>query len=202
MRRRYLMIALALVAIGGAGVKAGDHLSTRVESALARANENAAQLRMALDDAPKEQQEGVRFLVAYMPERDLRSLSRDFLLNNVRCAYQAWKEAPWKDRVPKQVFLNDVLPYASINERRDDWRADFYQRFKPLVADAESPARAAVILNQKIFGMLKVRFSRERPRPDQSPYQTIEANAVPGRIETTCRTICWPCWSIPKQHVR
>ena len=202
MRRRYLMIALALVAVCGAGVEAEDDLSSRVESALARANDNATQLRMALDDAPEEQREGVRFLVAYMPERDLRSLSRDFLLNNVRCAYQAWKEAPWKDRVPKQVFLNDVLPYASINERRDDWRADFYQRFKPLVADAESPARAAVILNQKIFGRLKVRFSRERPRPYQSPYQTIEANAVPGRIETTCTTICWPCWSIPKQHVR
>jgi len=175
MKHRHLPIALVLVALSGVQVSGADDLSKPVESALARAGENADQLREALDNAPDDQKEGVRFLVAYMPQRDLQSLSADFLLNNVRLAYRAWNEAPWKDRLPKAIFLNEVLPYASINERRDDWREDFYQRFQPLVAGAESPARAAVILNQKIFKMLDVRFSRARPKPDQSPYETIEA---------------------------
>ncbi|MGF1582585.1 MAG: family 16 glycoside hydrolase [Gemmataceae bacterium] len=152
-----------------------DDLSTLVNSALVRAGKNASQLRKALAEAPESQKEGVQFLVAHMPDRDLKSLSAEFLLKHVRFAYKAWNKAPWKDRVPKAIFFNDVLPYASINERRDDWREDFYKRFRPLVAKAKSPTEAVVILNRKIFGMLKVRFSRQRPKADQSPYETIQA---------------------------
>jgi len=175
VKHRYLTISCVLVALSGGRVFGGDDISKLVESAIARAGDNAIQLRKALDDVPDDCKEGLMFLVAYMPERDLKSLSAEFLLNNVRFAYRAWNEAPWKKRVPKEIFLNDVLPYASINERRDDWREDFYKRFKPLVADADSPAKAATILNQNIFKVLNVRFSRSRPRADQSPYETIEA---------------------------
>jgi hypothetical protein len=154
---------------------ATDALSALVDSALKRAGDNAAQLRQAIDKAPGDQKEGVRFLIAYMPKRDLTSLSADFLLNNVRGAYKAWDRAPWKKQISKEMFLNDVLPYASVNERRDDWREDFYKRFGPLVAKAKTPGEAAVILNEKIFPLLKVRFSRKRPKADQSPYETIKA---------------------------
>ena len=90
-------------------------------------------------------------------------------------AYRAWNETPWKDRIPKEIFLNDVLPYASINERRDDWRQDFYSDLSRLVAEAQSPAEAAMILNRANFQNADVRFSRKRPKADQSPYETIEA---------------------------
>jgi len=162
--------------VSNAAADADDNLSKLVDSALERAGDNAAQLRQAIDKAPGDQKEGVRFLIAYMPKRDLTSLSADFLLKNVRCAYRAWKAAPWKARISKEMLLNDVLPYASINERRDDWREDFYKRFGPLVAKAKTPGEAAVILNQKIFPLLKVRFSRKRPKADQSPYETIKAS--------------------------
>lgn len=178
MKPRYLTIALVLFALNGVRVLGDNQSSRLVESALARAGDNAVQLRDALDAAPADQKEGVRFLVAYMPERDLQNLSTDFLLNNVRFGYRAWNEAPWKERISKEMFLNEVLPYASINERRDDWRGDFYRRFKPLVAEAESPAEAAVILNQKIFDILDVRFSRRCPKANQSPYETIEAGVA------------------------
>jgi len=178
MKYRYLTIAFALVALSSIHAFGGEDLSKLVESALVRAGDNAVQLRKAIDDAPDDQKEGVRFLVAYMPEHDLKGLSAEFLLNNVRFACRAWNEAPWKGRIPKEIFLNDILPYASINERRDDWREDFYKRFKPLVTDADSPAKAAVILNQNIFKMLHVRFSRARPKADQSPYETIETGTA------------------------
>ncbi len=175
MKHRNLTIALIIVALNGFHAFGEDDLSKLVEEAFARASDNAVELRKALNDAPDDQKEGVRFLIAYMPDRDIKSLSAEFLLDNVRFACRALNEAPWKKRIPKEIFLNDVLPYASINERRDDWREDFYKRFKPLVADADSPAKAAVILNQNIFKMLEVRFYRARPRADQSPYETIEA---------------------------
>ncbi len=175
MKHRNLTITLILIALSGFRAFGEDDLSKLVEEAFERAGDNAVQLRKAIDDAPDDQKEGVRFLLAYMPDHDLKNLSAKFLLNNVRFAYRAWNESPWKDHMPKEIFLNDVLPYASINERRDDWREDFYKRFRPLVADADSPTQAAVILNQKVSEVLNVRFSRARPKADQSPYETIEA---------------------------
>ncbi|HAA50171.1 MAG TPA: transglutaminase, partial [Planctomycetaceae bacterium] len=52
-----------------------------------------------------------------MPERDLKSLTATFLLDQTRYAYKAWRAAAWTEQVPEAVFFNDVLPYASINER-------------------------------------------------------------------------------------
>ncbi|UCG49301.1 MAG: transglutaminase domain-containing protein, partial [Phycisphaerales bacterium] len=175
MKHRYVTIALVLVTQANLSLFGQDGLSDLIDSAMQRAGDNAAQLRNALENAPNDQKEAVRFLIAHMPDRDLKSLSAQFLLTNVRFAYRAWSRAPWKDRIPKDIFLNDVLPYASINERRDDWREDFYNRFMPLVAGADSPSQAAAILNRKIFNILNVRFSRARPKPDQSPYESIKA---------------------------
>jgi predicted peptidase len=172
--KRYSFITVAAILIV-CSLTGADELDKRVESALKRAGDNAAELRKAIDKAPARQKEGVRFLVAYMPDRDLTSLSAEFLLNNVRGAYKAWDNAPWKKQISKEMFLNNVLPYANVNERRDDWREDFYKRFSPLVAKAKTPGAAAVILNEKVFEKLNVHFSRKRPKADQSPYETMKA---------------------------
>ena len=149
--------------------------SAEIESALLRAGDNRAQIQEALDKASPVQQEGMRFLVAHMPDRDLTSISSAFLLENVRVAYHSWAEAPWKEKLPKDVFLNNVLPYASINERRDNWRSDFRERFSGLVKESKSPSAAAATLNQKIFPQLKVKYSTKRRKADQSPYESIES---------------------------
>ena len=57
----------------------------------------------------------MQFLVTHMPDHDLKSLSAEFFLENVRFAYQAWNDSPWKDQLPPGIFLNNVLPYANIN---------------------------------------------------------------------------------------
>ena len=169
-------LAIVFVFFSNAVLFADDKLSVLVESALSRAGDNTAQLSKALDEVADDRKEGMDFLIAYMPDRDLRSLSADFLLNNVKFAYQAWDNSPWKGQIPQKIFLNDVLPYACINERRDDWRGDFYKRFMPLVAQAKSSGQAAVILNQEIYKKLDVRFSRKRIKADQSPYETIDSH--------------------------
>tara|TARA_Y100001968_G_scaffold209803_1_gene192912 strand:- start:321 stop:2450 length:2130 start_codon:yes stop_codon:yes gene_type:complete len=116
----------------------------------------------------------MEFLVKYMPKRDLTSLQADFLLQNVKLAYQAWEESAWHNQIPKDVFLNDILPYASISETREDWRSDFFKRFGELVKDARTPAEAAAILNNNVFKQLNVKYSTKRKRPDQSPSESIE----------------------------
>ena len=95
---------------------------------MARAGENRAQLEAALEAVEDSERPGLEFLIRYMPTGDLKSLGSDFLVEHVRYAYKAWGAAPWSDTVPEEYFLNNVLPYASINERRDAWRKDFYGR--------------------------------------------------------------------------
>jgi hypothetical protein len=146
-----------------------------VQRALDRAGDNRVQIQKALDDALADQRQAMQFLVSNMPDRDLHELSADFLLDNVRLAYQAWDEAPWKDAVPQDIFFNNVLPYANINERRDNWRKNFYDQFHPLIKNAKTPGQAAVILNQKIFPLLKVHYSTKRPKADQSPTESIKS---------------------------
>ncbi|MEO2017865.1 MAG: transglutaminase domain-containing protein [Fuerstiella sp.] len=175
MRRCHALSCLAVAAIICLFASDGlaEDLSAEIKAALDRAGDNRKQIQRALDQTPAEQRAGVRFLVAWMPERDLKTLAAETLLENVRLAYKVWNEARWKNDVPEQIFLNNVLPYASINERRDDWRKDFQERFQMLVKDAGSPAEAAVILNQKIFKLLNVRYSTKRNRADQGPRESI-----------------------------
>jgi len=116
-------------------------------------------------------------LLANMPDRDLVTLKRDFLLEDVRLAYQAEAEVPWGKDIPQEIFLNDVLPYASLNERRDNWRGDFYQRFIKIARTSKTIDQAVIALNKYVFATLQVSYSADkRPKPDQSPYESIEAH--------------------------
>jgi len=169
----WLLFAGLWLACPSAHAAPADALAPRIDQAVVTAGDNAAQIERALSEVPADQREGMRFLVAYMPEHDLQALSAEDLLTNVRLAYRARREMPWGERVPEALFLNDVLPYATIDEQRDHVRAELYKRFKPTVAEVQSPGEAAVILNRTIFDELGVRFSRKREKPNQSASETI-----------------------------
>jgi hypothetical protein len=130
----------------------------------------------AIVKAPEAQREAIAFLLVNMPERDLKSLSPDFILTNTALAYEARAAHAWAATVPHDIFLNDVLPYSNLNEKRDNWRADFARRFGPLVKDCKSAGDAALLLNREIFKALNVVYhATKRPKPDQSPYESMEA---------------------------
>lgn len=124
---------------------------------------------------PESQRKGFDFLLEHMPATDRENLSVELVLENIDYAYRAWQEAPWHEQISEDIFLNEILPYANINERRDRWRKDFYERFRPWIAEAKSPSEAAAILNQKLFPEVGVIYSTKRPKADQSPYESIEA---------------------------
>lgn len=124
---------------------------------------------------PESQRKGFDFLLEHMPASDRENLSVELVLENIDYAYRAWQEAPWHGQISESIFLNEILPYANINERRDRWRKDFYERFQPWIAEAKSPSEAAAILNQKLFPEVGVIYSTKRPKADQSPYESIEA---------------------------
>ena len=156
----------------GAATGTSD-LPLAVAQALARAGANRAQLRDALRRVPPAQRPGLEFLIANMPDTDLTTLSAHFLLENLAVAYEAQKGAAWRDALPDDVFLNDVLPYACLNESRDDSRAMLRARCLPLIAGATTPGEAAQMINRKLFPLVGVKYSTERHRPDQAPLETL-----------------------------
>lgn len=172
--RALLLVTVTVAALGWTPVRGSDDPSLLLNQALATAGSNRAQLEAALRQIPGDQKRGLEYLITHMPQRDLESRTAEYLIENVSLAYEAWRGVPWRARAPESIFLNEILPFASINERRDRWRPDFYKRFKPLVEGAPSAAAAAVILNQQVFDRIGVKYSTERSKPDQSPYESME----------------------------
>ena len=145
-----------------------------VEQALLKAKENRPELVKALTSVPKEQRDGMIFLVANMPEGDLQTLRADFLLENVEFAFKAKVQFPWAKPVPEAIFRNNVLPYANLDESRDPWRRDLFDLCAPVVRDCLTASEAATRLNSVLFNELKVRYSKKRKKPSQSPKESIE----------------------------
>ena len=167
-----LLICHSMVGVGE--VWSSEYESLAKQS-LKRADHNRSEISKALRRVPQKQQEGMEFLVAFMPIDDLQSLSAEFLIQHVEYAYKAWREAAWSESISKDIFLNNILPYSNITETRESWRKDFYERFHAIVKDSPTPGEAAVKLNQEIFKLTKVKYSTARKRPDQSPSESIES---------------------------
>ncbi len=173
-----LTLTLALASLSSAtthGQTPAPWWSAATQQALDDAQTNRAELVRALEQVPTQHRRSLEFLLENMPARDRRSLSADFLLRHLALAHDALDAAPWRDRIPEDLFLNDILPYASLNETRDESRARLRELSAPLVKDCSTPAEAAQRLNRELFPLVKVRYSTERKRPDQSSLETMSS---------------------------
>ena len=139
------------------------------------AGDNRSEIERALREVPSDYARGMEWLITHMPKQDLKELSAEFLLNNCTLAYEAWHKAPWKEEISEEIFFDAILPYASVNERRENWRLDFRDRFAEITKDAKTPSEATVLLNQNIYDMVGVKYSTKRPKADQSPFESINA---------------------------
>ena len=70
--------------------------------------------------------------------------------------------------------MNDVLPYAVFDERREAWRADLLERCTPLVANCTTAAEAAQTLNREFFNLVNVHYNTKRRATNQCPSESIE----------------------------
>src|SRR5947209_3963999 len=180
-----------------AAAETPNGLDDSVAVALKKAGDNRAELEKALTGAPKDQRAGMAFLVANMPDRDLKALKADFLLANTDLAYKARNSGPWGKAIPDELLLNDVVPYANIDEKREAWRKEFFDMCLPVVKDCKTPGEAAQKLNGFVFMKVNVKYSTERKAANQSPSQSIEQ----GKASCTglsiilcdaCRSVCVP----------
>ncbi len=149
---------------------------TDVSKALSAAGSNRENLLSALETLKDKEREGLAFLIANMPEKDLKSLSSKLLTENVTLAYRAAEKAPWAKDISPELFLNNVLPYANLDETRDVWRKDLMDRFSAKAWECKTPGEAARLLNREVFKQLKVSYhATKRPKPNQSPAESIKS---------------------------
>ena len=146
-----------------------------LEASLARAGANRDQLERALRDAPEDQRAGMEWLLEHMPDSDAQTVTADFLIEHCADAYLAWRSAPWRESVSEEIFLDSILPFANVSERREAWMKPLREISLPLIEGAKDPGAAAVQLNQRLFPLAKVVYSTKRRRADQSPSESIES---------------------------
>lgn len=174
-----ITLTLSLLLLGAGHVwSAEPSWPGPIQKALESAGTNRHEIVKALTTAPEGQREGMEFLVRNMPEGDLQTLSAAYLLDNLTLAYDAWNKAPWHDQIPKEVFLNDVLPYALLTESRDVWRKKLREMSLPLIEGCRTPGEAAQALNRKLFKLTGVHYSTQRRAPDQGPLETMQTTTA------------------------
>ncbi len=144
-----------------------------VAKSLELAGANRAEWEQALGKVDMKARPGMAFLVTHMPETDLKTLKATYLLNNVALAYQAREKFPWAKSLPENLFLNEVLPYASVSESRDDWRKELMDLCTPMVKDAKTITEAAQAINAQLFRKVNVKYSTKRNRADQGPKESM-----------------------------
>lgn len=149
--------------------------ATPIDTRLELAGKNQAELEQALKLAPKDQRAAVEFLILNMGKKDLQTLSADFLLDNVRVAFEARAAAPWASQVSDELFLNDILPYANVDEKRENWRAKLRKICWPIVKDCKTTGEAAQELNKQLFKKVKVKYSTKRKKANQSPSESMDS---------------------------
>jgi transglutaminase-like putative cysteine protease/dienelactone hydrolase len=114
------------------------------------------------------------FLVDNMPSKDRAAFDSDFLMENLSLAFETRKKFPWAKNVAEPIFFNDVLPYASLDEPRDPWRAQFFALGSDICRDCKTATEAAQALNRELFKRINVHYNLGRKRNNQSPRESIE----------------------------
>ena len=88
------------------------------------------------EDLTIQEQEGLKFLYAFMPLNDLADYTGSFFLDHVKASLRARKKMAWGKKIPDDIFLHFVLPYRVNNENLDSFRMVYYdeitQRVKGL----------------------------------------------------------------------
>ena len=143
----------------------------RIESRFGRSEKGNAWAKLITDS--KESEYAAAFLIATMPVSDLDKLDPGYVQENIRLAFVARQEFPWAKELDEWRFLNDVLPYAVLDEDRDDWRADLLAKLRPVVAKCKTRREAILAVNAGLRDIVKVEYNTKRRAPNQSPPDSI-----------------------------
>ncbi len=112
------------------------------------------------------------FLQEHRPAGD-EEIDGQLLLDNLELALVARERFPWAMDVPEELFFNDVLPYAVLDETRESWRPAMLERAAPLVEGCKTAEEAIQALNKGLFNLVDVHYNTGRKRPNACPSESM-----------------------------
>lgn len=145
-----------------------------LEASLNRVPERKAEWKAVITQTPKAHRFAAEYLLTHMPLSDLKALPKVQVTEAVKLSFEAQKATSWGPKVPQDIFLDSVVPYASVTEPRESMRAEFQKRYLPLVSKSKSPGEAALLINATLFKDYKVVYNTRRLRTDQSAKESIK----------------------------
>lgn len=172
MRKLLILFLAGLSACGRYGCGVPAAYEPMLDTALAECP-RADSLRLLLRQTPRSEREEMAFLIAYMPSGDRDTMRLDLLRENVEYACLARRAYPWTRELPDSVFFNEVLPYAVVDEVRDSWRKDFYDRFSGRVAGCRDIRAAIDSVNRHVCADVGVEYNTRREKTNQSPAESM-----------------------------
>jgi len=167
------MTSLVCVALVLGCPSQGDWWGRDVALSLERVPAAREAWRQAIRNVSGIERASVQYLIAELPLSDLTLVSPDDLLKNVRLASAARQATNWARKIPRDIYLDSVLPHAAITEPRDFMREEFMRKYLQLAKTAKSSGDAALKLNKQLFADYKVVYNTLRLRTDQSSRETI-----------------------------
>ncbi len=145
---------------------------------LNEAGEASDELVEAIRQSPDYMRDAVVFLIAYMPRVDLAKITKEYILENVRLAYQARERFAWGHTYSDELFFHYVLPHRVSQEPLGRWRQFLFDKLAPLVDTLSSASEAALLVNR--WCGERVKF-KQTQREDQGVIETLKSGY--GRCE-------------------
>ncbi len=163
----------ATITAAGSPPETAAWWDAEVAASLDRAPARKTEWVRLLESCPREHRPGLAYLMKYLPLRDLETLRPAAMSDNLALAYPVRALVPWGPGLPEDVFLDAVLPHASVTEPRGSMRAEFLGRYLPLVKGCKTPGQAALAINKTLFADYKVGYNTRRLRTDQNSKESI-----------------------------
>ncbi|CAE8605659.1 unnamed protein product [Polarella glacialis] len=131
-------------------------------------------------DAKEAADNATAFLLRNMPPWDVLQYGKitvGVIGPTVTLSLAARQTHDWAAAVPQDIWQDWVLPYASVDESRSDWREFLAKQLKPLVDNATNLSQAALILNENLWTVLRpqgqVVFKSEQSPMIYDPMSTL-----------------------------
>jgi transglutaminase-like putative cysteine protease len=184
--RRSLLILAALLAFQYADLQAasrhrapGAELQLRVETTLG-SHLDGERIAAWLETLPTGtlERDAADWILAWLPLSDLAELDLPLLREHVEVAAESYRDAPWREELPRDIWLHFVAPHRVSQEPAQAWRRAFRDELWPRVKDAENMEAAALAVNRWCREQATFKSTNGR---DQGPLTTV-ARGI-GRCE-------------------
>lgn len=112
------------------------------------------------------------FLAEHRPARD-EAIDPEIVLEAIEVSLLARKAYPWARGMDDTLFLNDVLPYAVLDEPREGSRRRMHELAVPIVEGAETAEEAVRALNRELFKTVGVSYNTACRGPNQGSLESM-----------------------------